>query len=363
VGDSVQPIARTDVMKAFTELQELIKTRDYDKAWQRFTSEYQMVEFSGLDWFKGGVERGRFNWAREELLELEPKSVGKVGEILRLQATRGDQTWTIDFVQTDGHWKVDWIRGYVPGLVRLANWKSTLLPNLQKRRTEHFDIHTFKGSTAERDIEKIAKTREEGHRAICDFIGSRSEARICLVFFEDKQTKHQRTGHQGAGWATGDTIVEVYNDKVQLDPYHETTHVLMRGRGNPPALFNEGFAVYMSERLGASSLKNLGGGQSTLHERVRALRSAGDWIPLAELLTYTEIGSTKSRPPVSYAEAGAFVKFLIERRGVEHFLKAYRTLRNSPSEDVQRRNADRLAGIYGQSIESLEKRWIASLSK
>ena len=43
----------------------------------------------------------------------------------------------------------------------------------------------------------------------------------------------------------GNTIVEIYNKAQKLDPYHETVHVLMRSFGSPPALFNEGFAVYM----------------------------------------------------------------------------------------------------------------------
>jgi hypothetical protein len=36
---------------------------------------------------------------------------------------------------------------------------------------EHFDVYYSKGSTAERDIDQIARSREEGHRRICEFIG------------------------------------------------------------------------------------------------------------------------------------------------------------------------------------------------
>ena len=121
-----------------------------------------------------------------------------------------------------------------------------------------------------------------------------------------------RKGHQGAGWAFGNTIVEIYNENQKLDPYHEAVHVLMRPYGSPPALFNEGFATYMSERLGTHALKNLGGGKSSIYERVRELKSKGEWIELEELFTYAKIGTKESRPPISYAEAAAFVKFLNE---------------------------------------------------
>ncbi len=362
-GAPVEPTAREAVMKAFAELRELIKKRSYDKAWQRLTPEYQTVEFSRFELFKGMAERGRFSWARAEFLELEPKSVGKVGEILRLRATRGDQTWTIDFVQADGQWKVDWIGGYVPGLVRPTDWKSALLPALQKRSTEHFDIYYSKGSTAERDIDKIARAREEFRREVCQAIGAELAVRICVVIFEDEETKLRHTGHRGNWLCEGNTWVEVYSDKVKVDWCHETTHLLVRELGSPPALFVEGLVQYAREQLVRPAKRARAAGKDLLCEGARVVRGRGQWIPLPELLRHTEVWPAKSRSQSFYPLAGAFVKFLIERRGVDRFLSAYRTLQNSPSEDVQRRNADRLVGVYGQSIESLEKRWIASLSK
>ena len=178
-----------------------------------------------------------------------------------------------------------------------------------------------------------------------------------MVLFEDGRTKHQETGHQGMGWAYGNTIVEVYNEQEQLDPYHETTHVLMRPSGHPPALFNEGFAVYMSERLGAHALEDLGGGLATIYQRVREVKEKSEWIELEELITYTEIGSMESRPPIAYPEAASFVKFLIDKYGKDKFLKAYKTLRNSDDNSVQQKNIRTLKQIYGKPLKELEQEW------
>lgn len=60
--------------------------------------------------------------------------------------------------------------------------------------------------------------------------------------------------------------------------------------------------------------------------------------------------------------AGAFVKFLIELRGKERFLRAYSAVQNSSDPAAHQRNAAQLAGIYGCSVDELEKRWIASLT-
>jgi len=227
---------------------------------------------------------------------------------------------------------------------------------MEKRCTKHFDVYYFKESTAAREIDQIADQKDEGFQDICRFLGKDSDVRIRLVLFEDGRTKHAETGHQGRGWAYGSTIVEVYNEQEKLDPYHETTHVLMRPFGNPPALFNEGFAVYMSERLGTNALKDLGGGLSTIYQRVRELKSKDQWIEFEELITYTEIGSRESRPHIAYAEAASFAKFLIDEYGKAKFLLAYKELENSGSRIVHLRNKRTLQQIYGKSLSELEEK-------
>jgi hypothetical protein len=234
---------------------------------------------------------------------------------------------------------------------------------MEKRSTKHFDIYYFKGSTAAKEIDKIVEQKDNGFQEICRFLGKDSDLRIRLVLFEDGQTKHAETGHQGRGWAYGSTIVEVYNEQEQLDPYHETTHVLMRPFGIPPALFNEGFAVYMSERLGAHALDDLSGGRATIFERVRELKSKEEWIELEELIAYNEIGSPESRPPVAYAEAASFVKFLIDEYGKDKFLQAYKKLKNSDNKIVHWTNKRALQKIYGKQFSELQREWEKAFQK
>ncbi|MBN1344599.1 MAG: hypothetical protein JXQ73_18050 [Phycisphaerae bacterium] len=358
---------RQAVLAAFREFQRMLDKADYQAAWDAMTPDYRQVEYYRFDHFKnamnGQMPAAGYGWEPDECAALIPGQVRRTDRGLQLEAAAGRQTWCIDFVKQDDRWRIDWIAGYMPTAVRWADWRARLLPTLEKRRTDRFDVYYFMNSTAARNIDKIAETRERGYRRICESLGLNSHERICLVLFEDEQTKLRHTGHQGSGMASGAMIAEVYNRKVQLDPYHETVHVLMRHQGNPPALLNEGLAVYMSERLGAAPLKHLSGGSMTVYQRARGLRSQGQWIPLVELLTYTEIGSSKSRPPVAYAEAGAFVKFLIETRGKDRFLRAYQTLQNSSNETVHQRNVERLSGIYGLPLEELERRWLAAVSK
>ena len=352
---------RNEVEKAFRQVKTHLRERKYKEAWACFTEEYRKIEFYKFDRFaravKGIPPDCMFRWDGETFLKLQPRSVKRANGEFVLKATLRDETWSIYFGREGEGWKVSWIGGYTPRLVLAKTWKQRLLPGMQKRTTPHFDIHYFKDSSAESDIDRIAADREGGYRKICEFVGKKSGARILLVFFEDKKSKRYETAHQGMGFADGATMVEVYGEEGRLDPYHETTHVIMGSVGNPPAMFNEGFAVYMSYHLGAPPLKNLGGGDASLYERVRGLKKSGQWIALEELLTYTEIGSTRTRPFISYAEAGAFVKFLIDTYGKEKFLKAYGQLTNSGRRSAQERNRKTLKRIYSRSLQELESEW------
>ncbi|KKL70688.1 hypothetical protein LCGC14_2102410, partial [marine sediment metagenome] len=369
----LEPVTGKDtreVHRAFAEIQDLLRDRKYGEVWKRFTKDYQQAEFqdrgsrspSFKEAMEGAIPWSWFIWNREEFLELRPASVGKRSEVYVLAAKRKEQTWAISLVRDADVWKVDWIGGYVPRLVLQHTWEERLLPKMKKAATAHFDIYCFEGSSSARAAKSIAKRREQGYQAISEFLGTKSDVRIRLILFEDKRAKHRETGHQGMGWAFGQTIVEVYGEEGHLDPYHETTHVLARSMGSPPALFQEGLAVYVSERLGAPALKDLGGGKSSLQARVRELKRKNQWVDLEKLLTYTEIGSRRTRPPISYAEAGAFVKFLIEKHGMAKFRRAYGELKGSADANVHRGNKATLQTIYGQSLEGLDREWQSTFS-
>jgi hypothetical protein len=352
------------ISQAFVEIQQYIHRSDYKQAWDLFTEDHKIIEFHNeFDNFREAMDGESmlsvFIWKRTEFLALAPGSITKKQELFTLTASSQSESWTIDFILVNGKWKIDLIGGYTPGYVKghWANWEERLLPTMQKHDTEHFDIYYYKDSTAEKEIELIVKEKEKGFGEICGFLGKDSDVRICMVFFEDGKTKQLETGHQGAGWAFGHTIVEIYNEEQKLDPYHETVHILMGPYGNPPALFNEGFATYMSERLGAKALKSLSGGEFSIYERCRELKAKKELWELKELIGFTEIGSMETRPSVAYPQAASFVKFLIDKYGQDKFLRAYKDLRNSDDKDVQQQNIKSLEQIYGESLAELKSEW------
>lgn len=346
------------VRNAFGQWQDSIRDGKYETAWGLYANGMRRSRRNENDFQKFAKEMDSEESMMKAIsLGLRPESVTsmRMGESATLNASHASQTFIIDFVMEDGQWKIRNIRMKSGG--DRGDWQARLLPKMRKRITKHFDIFCYKGSTAEKDIDKIAEQRDRGFREICRFLGKDSDVRIRMILFADAATKYSHTGHQGAGWAFGNTVVEIYNEKQKLDPYHETAHILMGPYGSPPALFNEGFAVYISERLESHALAAMKVGESSIYERVRELSGKGELIGLEELLTYTEIGSGKTNPPVAYPEAASFVKFLIDTYGKERFLKAYRTLRNSNDKAMQQQNVKALETIYGKSLDELNNEW------
>jgi len=343
------------VTAAFEEFRNGLRDGKPKQAWDIMSKAFQDKGAEG-DFERFKAEVAADEGFITEVGNLRPQSITRSRDLLVLQATHNGVLFSFGFIEDDGRWKIAAVKR------QTGDWQARLLPTMEKRVTEHFDIYFFKDSTTAKEIDRIAEQRDKGYRETCRFLGRDSDVRIRLIFFEDAKRKQRETGHQGAGWAVGTTIVEVYNEKEKLNPYHEAVHILMGPYGSPPAAFNEGFAVYMSERLGAPALSAMGGGQLSVYRRARELKENNEWIPLEELLTYTEIGSKESRPLVAYPEAASFVKFLIETYGKDKFLRAYKDLQNSSIEDVQEHNKDTLEKIYGKPLRELEKEWEKAFS-
>src|SRR6185369_11438722 len=145
--------------------------------------------------------------------------------------------------------------------------------------------------------ESAMKSSENGRRLssryrICSMLSM--SRKIRLVFYPDAETKRKEIGHAGAGYAFSNNIVEVYNEKTKLDPFHELAHILAGKLGDPHAMFNEGFAVYISEKLGSDALRYLGSAGKTIDAVTGEHFKEEKLFKLEDLLGFTEIGSEKS---------------------------------------------------------------------
>ena len=229
----------------------------------------------------------------------------------------------------------------------------------ERHDTKHFRIYCARTSPAAQNEEAIGNEREAAYEKISKLLGVEYPEPIILALYSDPESKRHDTHHIGDGLALGNNMVEIYG---KIDPYHELTHVLAGRLGDPPAMLNEGLAVYVSESMGADALKQLSSPGLKLDDAVAAHRKQGQFIPLDELFTFTDIGPDSTRPTISYPEAGSFVKFLILNYGLEKFRQAYKSLENGDSADTIRKNRETFRAIYGEFPADMEQGWLATLS-
>jgi hypothetical protein len=234
---------------------------------------------------------------------------------------------------------------------------SDLKQSFDSVRSEHFDVFARRGSLAAARAVSIAEDRERALQRIAELLDAPFTGRIRLVLYPDAASKFKDTGHRGEGFASGRTVIEIYNEAEQLDPYHEVAHIVGGERGSPPAMFNEGFAVYASALLGADALRYLGAPGKTVNQVSCENVRSGQLIPLRRLFHFTELGSDSTNGGVSYPESASVVQFFIERFGGARFRDLYSTLRNTESGLEQARNEERILASYGEDLARLEVAW------
>lgn len=227
-------------------------------------------------------------------------------------------------------------------------------------RSTHFEIFADRQSPASHQLAQIAAEREAALAKLLSLVPRPSPARIQLVLYNDLETKQADTHHQGAGLAYDHTIVEVWNKDLHLDPYHELAHILTASIGDPPALFNEGFATYVAERFGSAALSHLQSSAST-DQIVCRLKDSRELIPMAVLLRFNEIGSAESHPSVAYPQSASIVRYLIERWGSSTFFDAFAKLQSTDIPAGHARNSLEFERIFGLNSHDVEEGWLSSL--
>ncbi|MHC4757582.1 MAG: peptidase MA family metallohydrolase [Planctomycetota bacterium] len=220
--------------------------------------------------------------------------------------------------------------------------------------TEHFVFYCSPNTLAYKDVKKLMSQHESALRKVCDFVEISPIQVITIFFYPDQTTKKMCTLHTGNGLARGNMIAEVYNEETKLDPHHELTHVIMGQIGDPPALFNEGLAVYMQ----TGHIWN----DQHVDKTAIDLLESGKLISLSKLITRTEIGSQNDDGEIAYPASASFVKFLIDNYGKERFINAYKELKNNDHSVDIKKNISRMKGLFGHSLDGLEKQWHNFLS-
>ena len=138
--------------------------------------------------------------------------------------------------------------------------------------------------------------------------------------------------------------------RTDLNLVHEITHVLAEsaGRKNRDRFYDDGLAVYLQHRFGGeASYPNFG--QDLYIAFARAAADHGTTIPLAQSEAVRNGRETASGRKLAYIQEGAFTQFLIERHGLDDYLRLF--------------NGEDYETVLGTSMASVEADWRALMQR
>jgi hypothetical protein len=220
--------------------------------------------------------------------------------------------------------------------------------------SEHFNLYSFDGHLSKKTKQDILNERELAYQEISDFFEIKINLAINIFLFKNEQLKYNITGHKGLGWGFDNNIVEVCNDSIRMDPYHELVHVLGYTINKPLALIDEGTAVYLSQLYGDKAFsKIIGYPTKSINEILLLLNKRQGLITISTLLSYDEIGNSNNAI-LAYCTSASFVEFLINDFGKQKFLELYKSLSNANSAS----NEMIFENIYHLKLNQIEIEWI-----
>jgi len=143
-------------------------------------------------------------------------------------------------------------------------------------------------------------------------------------------------------------VQKAEEDDYGISVVHEVTHVVAASAYRPNRFYDDGLAVYLQTKFGvASSFPDFG---RDLHqETVATAEKSGGFLPLAETEKTRRTTRDSDLRRLAYLQEGSFTRFLIERDGVEKYLRVY--------------FGESLEDVYGQDLEALEDEWRALLAE
>lgn len=199
-----------------------------------------------------------------------------------------------------------------------------------------FVYHLLPGDTISA-AQKAANTKNLAEAVA--FLGVKAPDVIDFWKYPDTATKAEYTGDAGNGHAIASARALHTIWRVES---HELVHLVSGGWGNPPALLNEGLAVWLS------------GGWQGKPVATYAAGLGDSWIP------YTKLAATGSFRQeddlITYAEAGALVGWLAETRGTKGLRKVFARLPGTSG-------AAELEAALGMKLDAVDtavRAWVAT---
>ena len=226
----------------------------------------------------------------------------------------------------------------------------------------HYTFYFFRNSLAEKNINKIIRTKEKHYEKILSFLNVKNYQKINYYLYPSLRIKQKLIGDDSFGnviWQEFELVKNkvrtklfevhvLYNSDIKFIGEHEDTHLLSLPWGLSIYLFNEGLAQFLEGSLLGKDINFLS--KKFMEENkfyhLEWLVDCKNW--------------DKVEPKIVYSQAGSFVGYLINSYGLERFKKPYEAL--SRKKKIKE-NIRIIEKSYSKSIDQIEKDWKSYLAE
>ena len=212
-----------------------------------------------------------------------------------------------------------------------------------------FRYHYAAGDTVD------AAWQETYHQWAVARLGVRLPQKIEYYKYQNRQAMGDRTGNYQTNGFAEPSRFEIHT--LWPTDNHEVVHVYTALAGRPSDFFNEGIAVAFQTNPAAGDFESVFNGQQ-VHNACRQYLQFGTLVvPLERVMTTTAFRAVADSV-LSYREAGSFMRFTIDRYGIERVLEFFRISSRTDSVTVIK---ERFQTAFGVSMDDVEREWLAML--
>jgi hypothetical protein len=212
--------------------------------------------------------------------------------------------------------------------------------------TAHYAFHFAPGDGVD------AAWQETYHEWATDRLGVQLGTRIGYYKYQSRQDMGERTGNYSTNGYADVARFEIHT--LWAIDNHEVVHLFMSTLGQSSALFSEGVAVAFQTDPANGDLRSRFNGED-VHDAARRYLASGQLVlPLGRIIETTGFRAVPDST-LSYREAGSFVRFLIDRYGLDRFLTFWKSgvLPNDAADTIR----TRFQTAMGVTFEEAEAAW------
>ncbi|HEX28929.1 TPA: hypothetical protein ENG04_02470 [Candidatus Poribacteria bacterium] len=208
--------------------------------------------------------------------------------------------------------------------------------------TEHFRIYYPKGTKAEREIELIARDHEFRYYQLSRYLKVKSRRKMGSYIYPSPDVKKRLMGarYTSIEDPIGYEMHLNYSDFPHPVLKHEMAHLLS---ANFHPIFKMSIRIGLHEGLAVAAAWD--GKRLTPHQWAKAMEILGVLPPMKRLMG--AVGFWTESASRAYMAAGSFVRFLIDRYGIDRFKIAF------PTGNFKK--------AYGKKMDELAREWLGFL--